>query len=279
MLPGMQHGTRHPALFSRALLLCLLALCACAAPSAEPTAKVLLFGEQHDQPDQQRQVAAAVQGLAESGRLAAVVLEMAEEGRSTAALPREADEARVREALAWAGWPWDAYSGVVMRAVRAGVPVFGGNLPRATIRAAMLDTGLDAAVDERARANIAGAVREGHCGLLPSAQEPGMVRTQIARDRAMAQTLERVLAQAPANQGAVLLAGAQHASRDRGVPVHLASGGKVGASAIHVVMFGSDRGGLSADEWRPAAFTPRPDPCEEFRQRLQRPSAAASAAP
>src|SRR5690349_10330275 len=46
-----------------------------------PTApRVLLYGEQHDQPDQQRQVAQAVRELASRQRLAAVVLEMAESG-------------------------------------------------------------------------------------------------------------------------------------------------------------------------------------------------------
>jgi hypothetical protein len=77
----------------------------------------------------------------------------------------------------------------------------------------------------------------------------------------------------------ILLTGAQHASRDRGVPPHLAVAGKAGAPAIHVVMFGSDRAGLVADEWRPSAFTPRPDPCDGLRLRLQGPSAAPSAAP
>ena len=106
-----------------------------------------------------------------------------------------------------------------------------------------------------------------------------MVRTQIARDRAMAQTLEQVLAAAPGARQAILLAGAQHASRDRGVPLHLAAGGKVGASAIHVVMFGSNLADLHADELRPAKFTPHPDRCQELRQHLQRPGATATSAP
>jgi hypothetical protein len=61
--------------------------------------------------------------------------------------------------------------------------------------------------------------------------------------------------------------------------MHLAAGGKIGASAIRVVVFGAEPAGLHADELRPATHTARPDPCEGLRQRMQRPSAAASAAP
>jgi uncharacterized iron-regulated protein len=71
----------------------------------------------------------------------------------------------------------------------------------------------------------------------------------------------------------VLLTGAQHASRDRGVPWHLARAGSAGP--VHVVMFGSGVAALATDELRAAALTPRPDPCEELRQRLARPRAPA----
>lgn len=98
----------------------------CAAPATSYTARLLVFGEQHDQPDQQRQVAEQVRALATEGRLAAVVLEMAERGRDTRALARDASEAQARDALAWTGWPWEPYAAVVMNALRAGVPVIGG---------------------------------------------------------------------------------------------------------------------------------------------------------
>ena len=233
-----------------------------------PDTPVLIFGEQHDQPDHQRQVALAVQQLAAQGRLAAVVIEMAEQGRSTAGLPRDADAASVRGALAWSGWEWPVYDGVVMAAVRAGVPVMGGNLPRAKLRETMGDAARDSRVEPVVREKLATAVRDGHCGLLPAAQEPGMVRVQIARDQAMAQTVAGALQ--PGRQ-VLLLTGAQHAARDRGVPLHLAR--EHGAPRVHVVVFGERDLGLAADELRPARITPRPDPCEGLAEQLRKPPA------
>ena len=100
---------------------------------------VLLLGEQHDAPEHQRLQRETVLWLAAKGQLAAVVMEMAESGHSTQALPRDATDAQAQAALQWndAAWPWKAYGPVVMAAVAAGVPVLGGNLPRAQMRAAM----------------------------------------------------------------------------------------------------------------------------------------------
>ena len=66
------------------------------AATVAQAADLLIFGEVHDQPDQQRQVAEEVQRLAAGGRLAAVVLEMAEAPHGTVGLPRDASEAQVR---------------------------------------------------------------------------------------------------------------------------------------------------------------------------------------
>ena len=252
----------RPKILLSCLPLLLTLTTGCATPAS--SARLLVFGEQHDQPDQQRQVAEQVRALAAEGRLAAVVLEMAERGRDTRALPPGASEAQAREALAWSGWPWEAYSAVVMSAVKAGVPVLGGNQPRAELRAAMADPALDAQVPAAARAKLAAAVREGHCNLLPAEQEPGMVRVQIARDRALAATAQQAIAGAAPGQQVLLLTGAQHASRDRGLPLHLDGG-----TTLRVVMFGEGDDGLQADERRPFAMTPRPDPCEEFRRKRQ----------
>lgn len=227
-------------------------------------AAVLIFGEQHDQPDQQRQVAAEVRQRAAAGTLTALVIEMAERGRDTRALAPDAAPEQVRAALAWSGWPWDAYAEVVMLAVRAGVPVHGGNLPRAAMRAAMHDAGLDASVSDAVREQLTLAVRHGHCELLPREREPGMVRIQIARDRALAATVAELAQAAAPGRSVLLLTGAQHASRDRGVPLHLPPG-----LGVHVVLFG-EPDSLHADERRPAVVTPRPDPCEQLREQLRR---------
>ena len=252
-----------------------------ASPISTLAARLLIFGEQHDQPDQQRQVAEEVRSLAEAGRLAGVVLEMAEAPHHTTALPRDADEAQVRATLQWKGWPWEPYAAVVMNAVRAGVPVWGGNLPRSAMREAMADATLDARVDEAARERLAEAVRDGHCRLLPASQEPGMVRIQLARDLSMATVIDRLAGSADAGSTVVLLTGAMHASRDRGVPLHLLSRSGWRPQDIWVVVFSEPGDGLQVDERRSAVFTPQPDPCESLRRQMaaRAASAPASAAP
>jgi uncharacterized iron-regulated protein len=243
--------------------------------SASPPAGrgLLLFGEQHDQVDHQRQIAAEVSRLAAARRLRAVVMEMADSGRDTSALARDADEAQVREALGWveAGWPWARYAPVVMAAVRAGVPVYGGNLPRAQIRPSMADVQLDNRVEPGVRQQLGAEVNDGHCGLLPLKQLPAMVRVQIARDFSMATTLARVSGAAgkvPAAAGpdiVLLHAGERHVARDAGVLLHFGAVG-LDVSQAHVVVFGDSE--AKADERRPAALTPREDECKRLREKL-----------
>jgi uncharacterized iron-regulated protein len=253
-------------------LVFVLAACATVPPAAQPSARVLIFGEQHDQPDQQRQVAQAIRSLAQGGELAAVVLEMAEQGHDTASLGRDADEQSVRAALAWSGWPWQVYADVVMSTVRAGVPLYGGNLPKADQALVMARVALDDLLSDPVRELMRQAVRDGHCGLLPQAAEAGMIRIQIARDKSIAEVVDSLVTTAPVNQRVVVLTGAQHAARDRGVPLHLVATGHLAAGELLVMLFGDDQG-LPADERLPALYAPRPDPCEGLKKRLAAPMA------
>lgn len=181
---------------------------------------VLLLGERHDAPEHQRLQREAVEWLASQGRLAALVLEMAEEGRSTQGLPRDASDSAVQAALAWndGAWPWRQYGPVAMAAVRAGVPVLGGNLPRREQRTALTDETLEALLTPSALERQRLAVRDGHCGLLPEARVPGMARVQVARDQRMAQTAASARR---SGQVVLLVAGAAHVKRSLGVPLHL----------------------------------------------------------
>jgi uncharacterized iron-regulated protein len=207
-------------------LIATLLSVACTAPrpyETDPTwppTQLLLLGEQHDAAEHQRLSAQVVTRLAAQRRLAALTLEMAERGRSTVGLAPDAGEPQVREALAWdeRGWPWAAYGPIAMAAVRAGVPVYGANLPRTLMREAMRDETIDARVAPPVRERLAADVKEGHCGLLPDSQLPGMTRIQIARDAAMAET---ALAQVQPGRVVVLVAGQNHVDALRGVPQQL----------------------------------------------------------
>lgn len=215
------------------LLVCLVSA-GCAVTAAEPDdpasrvnallpADAILLGEQHDAPDHQRIHREVIEALAARGALAAVALEMAPQGGSTSGMPRDAAESAVQTALQWsdASWPWAAYGPAVMAAVRSGVPVLGANLPRAAMRAAMTESQLDALLPGPALKAQQQAIRLGHCEILPETQIAPMTRIQIARDRAMAQTLAT---SASPGKTVVLLAGGRHVDRRVGVPLHLPPG-------------------------------------------------------
>ena len=209
----------------RAALLSTVLLSGCATTPANRTlsllpADAILLGEQHDAPDHQRIHLEAVEALAAQGQLAALVLEMAEQGYGTASLPRDASAADVQAALAWddAGWPWADYGPAILAAVRAGVPVLGANLPRAQMRDAMTNPQLDGALPGPALKAQQQAIRLGHCDLLPESQIGPMTRIQIARDQAMARTLQ---AATVPSKTVLLLAGAGHVDASLGIPQYL----------------------------------------------------------
>ena len=183
-------------------------------------ADILLLGEQHDAPEHQAWEKDFVQWLAERGQLAALVLEMAEQGRSTKGLAADASEIAVQKTLFWndSAWPWTAYGPVAMAAVRAGVPVLGGNLPRELLNATTADAALDIQLSDAAWQRQQQAVREGHCNLLPEKILPGMVRVQIARDIRLAHTAADAV---QPGKVVVLVAGVGHAQRSLGAPLYL----------------------------------------------------------
>ena len=228
---------------------------------------ILLLGEQHDAPEHQQLERETVEWLAARGSLAALVLEMAERGRSTEGLAPDASERAVQSALRWsdAGWPWASYGPVAMAAVRAGVPVLGGNLPRKALSATTTDAALDARLPPEALQRQQEAVREGHCGLLPEKMLPGMVRVQIARDISMAQTAAE--AHRP-GKVVLLVAGNGHVQRSLGVPLHLPPNLR---SKVVVTQAGKALAAIEneADWVQLTAPLPPRDACAELREQWQ----------
>jgi uncharacterized iron-regulated protein len=277
--------------FASMLVACLVSI-GCAAPAATPPggagrlgellpADAILLGEQHDAPEHQRIHREVIEALAARGVLAAVVLEMAPKGGSTAGLPRDADESTVQAALRWAeaSWPWPVYGPTVMAAVRLGVTVVGGNLPRPSMRAAMAESELDQLLPADALKAQQHAIRSGHCDMLPETQIAPMTRIQIARDRAMAQTLASMVAP---GKTVVLLAGARHVDRRLGVPQHLPAQVLTKVVTMRAAPAASQpppaqdvRLAVESDQVWATAPVPAKDYCAEMKLRSAQPSGAA----
>lgn len=239
---------------------------------------VLLLGEQHDAPAHQQIQQAVVQALAKQGVLAALALEMAPRGGSTAGLPVGASEAQVRAALRWDddAWPWASYGPVVMAAVRAGVPVLGANLPREQMRDAMLNKALDGHLMLAGWQKQQENIREGHCGVLPESQIVPMARIQLARDAAMAQTVQAALRP---GQTVLLIAGNGHVDAVLGVPTHLARlAPPPGQKSVRLSPAGDAAGDNAAPAdsvWITAAPPPR-DYCAGMKAQMLKPAIPAA---
>lgn len=271
---------RLAGLAAAALLAAALAGCASSsAPARDWTqqlqrwsdAPIVLLGEQHDAVAHQAWQQATVEQLAKQERLAALVIEMAPRTGSTASLARDASEDAVQQALQWqdAAWPWPRYRGVVMAAVRAGVPVLGGNLPRADMKQAMRNENLDTHLPPEGWQRQLDAIREGHCGLLPDTQLAPMARIQLARDASMAE-----VARAAVKPGktVLLVAGRGHVLRGVGIPSWLpeAAGAKVA-----VAQAGETSVAQASDvDWlQKTDALPAKDHCAELREKFRNPPA------
>jgi uncharacterized iron-regulated protein len=229
-------------------------------------ATFVLLGERHDNPDHHRLQAWVVRGLIAAGRRPAVAFEMFETtdapaiARHLAAHPRDA--AGLAAVVNWerSGWPpWSMYEPIAAAALEVGLPIVAANLPRASARALVrhgVDAlapaeaarlGLDRPLPPAVQAAMLAEMREAHCGRVPAALLDGMVLAQRARDAHMAERL----AEAGRTDGAVLVAGAGHVRRDRGVPPRLAA--RVPGARIAAVGF------VEVDDGRdePGAYAPR----------------------
>ena len=191
-------------------------------------AQVIALGEQHDQIAHHQWEAQTVQWLAAGQRLGALVIEMAPAGSSTAGLATTSTEEQVQQALQWqsgtasGGWPWQDYGPMVMNAVRAGVPVLGGNLPRAQMKQTMSQSRYDSHLPASGWQLQLDAIKNGHCGLLPESQFAPMARIQLARDESMAKVTATAVQQwSQPGQSVLLVAGRSHVRSDIGVPTWL----------------------------------------------------------
>lgn len=222
-----------------------------------------ILGETHDNPEHHRLQRVVLEAMAARGRRSVLAMEQFDSQYQP-----ELDAARLHgadaEAVADAGhfdrkgWNWPLYKPLVQFALEFGWPLAAANLSRGDARAIVSDPSRsrlpppDPAV-ERA---LAQDISESHCGHPPEAKLlRGMVEAQRARDARMASVLKR---------DTVLIAGAGHARRDRGVPIYLTSGDVLSIAFMEV-----QDGANSPQDYEPQSYdylwfttrAAREDPC------------------
>ncbi len=261
------------------------------------TARWVLLGEKHDNPDHHRLQARVIDALAARGQRRAAVFEMLDLDRAGALRAQRAERPPDVDALARAvdwehsGWPeWSLYRPVFAAALRADWRIEPANLPRALLERMRTEGpgALDPELAVRmrplggaARMALAAEIALAHCGMAP----PGAIDAMIAAQRARDASFARALEEGAGADGAVLIAGAGHVRRDRGVPAYLERPDRTLVVGFHEVATGADDAAALAAAHAGAFdylwLTPRVDdldPCERFREQLERMRAPREAA-
>lgn len=233
-------------------------------------AERVVIGEHHDNPDHHALQLWLSRELSARQAQGSVLMEMINPDQQ-ARIDQAQRDSRVIgslldpiDALAWQpGWSWSLYGPLVQYQLRQPYPLLAANLDRAEIldiyRKRPLLQG-DVSTTEAVRQRLLADIRRSHCGMLPESQLPAMLAVQQQRDRRMAE----VMLAAP--QPSLLLAGAFHARKDLGVPLHLADLGGAGGTVVLILA----EAGQPVDEhmadyvWYTAAM-PQDDLCSSLK--------------
>ena len=234
----------------------------------------LIVGEQHDNRDHHELQLWLLQSLGDRRPQGSLLLEMltpdqqprVDEVRHAATPPKD-----LPGSLAWqSGWEWDLYGPIVRFALTQPYPLLAANLDGSEVRAIYANPPTLSGSRSNAssvRDELLKQVSDSHCGLLPASQMPAMLAVQQQRDRRMA---ERLLA---APEPSVLYAGAFHARKDVGVPIHLLDlGAPEAPTVLMLAQQGSEVTSQMADFVWYTPKMPTPDYCEQMRKQFGKPS-------
>ena len=254
----------------------LVAVLALPALAQVPQADIVILGEVHDNPDHHAWQAEAVADL----QPAALVFEMLLPDQAAAVTSDLRDDAQALEqALGWEarGWPdFAMYHPIFTAAPEAAI--FGADLPRDSVRAAMSDGaaavftetfredpvafGLDQPLPPDMQETREALQDAAHCHALPEALLPGMVEAQRLRDAAIARAA--IAAHAATGGPVAVITGTGHARSDWGVPAVLAL--VAPELSVHAVgqMEAEPDGDAPFDQVRVTDPAERDDPCAAF---------------
>ncbi|MDX9671047.1 MULTISPECIES: ChaN family lipoprotein [unclassified Pseudomonas] len=230
----------------------------------------LIIGEQHDNADHHAVQLWLLKALGEQRPQGSLLLEMLtpdQQPKVDQVRPPATPPSDLPGALAWQdGWDWNLYGPIVRFALKQPFPLLAGNLDNSEIRAFYRQRpGLNGVRSNAAsvKATLLEQISDSHCGLLPQSQMPSMLAVQQQRDRRMA---ERLMA---APTPALLLAGAWHARKDVGVPLHVLD---LGAAQAPMVLMLAEQGAevtaAMADYVWYTPATPAQDYCAQMRKQF-----------
>ena len=230
----------------------------------------VIVGEQHDNADHHAAQLWLLRSLGELRPQGSLLLEMLtpdQQAKVTAVRQSASPPSDLPGALAWQeGWDWNLYGPIVRFALTQPYPLLAANLDNGEIRVFYRNPpGLSGKRSnaEAVKTTLLGQISDSHCGLLPDSQMPAMLAVQQQRDRRMAE----VLLSAPTPS--LLLAGAWHARKDVGVPLHVVD---VSESRAPTVLMLAEQGDevteAMADYVWYTAPTPKQDYCEQMREQF-----------
>ena len=223
-------------------------------------ARHVILGETHDNPEHHRLQRVVLEALAARGGKRVLAMEQFDSAYQAAldAAPRDAEALADAGHFDRQGWNWPLYRPLVEFALEHGWPLVAANLSRAEARAIVADPARSklAPAAEPVKRALERDIIDGHCGAAPEAKRlAGMVEAQRARDARMAAVLR---------SPSVLIAGAGHARRDRGVPLYLGD-----ADVLSIAFIEAEPGKAPQEYTEPASFVyvwftlpaARADPC------------------
>jgi uncharacterized iron-regulated protein len=234
------------------------------------TTSRLIVGEQHDNRDHHELQLWLLQSLGERRAQGSLLLEMLtpdQQPRVDDVRHASTPPADLPSALAWqSGWDWNLYGPIVRFALTQPYPLLAANLDTLEVRAVYANPPTLSGLRSNAASvkdELLKQVSDSHCGLLPKSQMPAMLAVQQQRDRRMA---ERLLA-APAPS--LLIAGAYHARKDVGVPIHVLDLGEPQAPVVLMLAEqGSEVTPAMADYVWYTPATPPQDYCAQMRKQF-----------
>ena len=192
------------------------------------SAPIVIVGEEHTNVRHHQIEQWLLQNLNQSRAQGSVLMEMIDSDQQVSVSRLKAESlagatispTRAAAAMRWkSGWPWDLYRDVVMTALKGPYPLLAANITRSQVTELYNNPVFpdgDLSSRPQVRESLSAIIYLMHDGQISDEQVNAMVAIQQHRDRVMAEQIR----QAP--RPALLIAGGYHASKDIGVPLHLA---------------------------------------------------------